>query len=113
MLCPRPSYTAEYGWCQALTGQIVATDRRGSDLGRQLRVLLFTDQLFKLGRILDPDPQQPPGAVRLAVDDVGVIESFAVDLDDLTAYRRLDRGRRLLRLDVAHPPPGAPAVPQA
>ena len=69
----------------------MATNRRGSDLGRQLRVLLFADQLLKLGRILDPDPQQPPGAVRLAVDDVGVIESFAVDLDDLTAYRRLDR----------------------
>src|SRR3979411_3100039 len=107
MLCPGPSYTAEYGWCQALTGQIVATNRRGSDLGRQLRVLLFADQLLQLGRILDPDPQQPPRAVRLAVDDVGVIESLAVDLDDLTAYRRLDRRGRARRRAPARAPRGA------
>src|SRR5712691_3322741 len=119
MLCPGRIYTALYGECQAFTsicrasplvgGLPPAREARGpqwtrggrgnSDLGGQLGVLLFVDQVLELPWIFDADAQQPPRAIRLGVDDIRVIERLGVDLDDLAADRRLDRDRKSTRLN--------------
>src|SRR5713226_3962452 len=83
-----------------------------SDLGGQLGVLLFVDQVLQLPWIFDADAQQPPRAIRLGVDDIRVIERLGVDLDDLAADRRLDRRRRLLGFHVPHAPLGVQHVPE-
>ena len=56
MLCPGHSYTPEYGHCQAFTGVFA----RFSDLGRQLGVLLFADQVLELAGVVHMDTKQPP-----------------------------------------------------
>src|SRR6266852_6456530 len=62
-----------------------------SDLGGQLRVFLFVDQVVQFPWIFHVDAQQPPGAIWLRVDDVRVFKRFGIDLDDLAADRSLDR----------------------
>src|SRR5713101_8349569 len=52
--------------------------RGNSDLGGQLGVLLFVDQVLELPWIFDADAQQPPRAIRLGVDDIRVIERLGV-----------------------------------
>src|SRR2546430_12455298 len=80
---------------------------RPSDLGGQLYVLLFADEVFELTSVVELYLQQPARAIRLGVDDVWVFQHLGVDLDDLAADGRLDRRGGFVRLDMAHAPPCA------
>src|SRR5258708_6671511 len=62
------------------------------DLGRQLGILFFVDQLVQLARVVDPHAKEPTAGVGVQVDQVWVFERLGVDLDHLSAERRLQRG---------------------
>ena len=64
-------------------------------------------EVFELTSVVELYLQQPARAIRLGVDDVWVFQHLGVDLDDLAADGRLDRRGGIVRLDMAHAPPGA------
>src|SRR5438445_101751 len=83
-----------------------------SDLGRELGVLLFADQVLELVGVVEADAKEPPRSVRLTVHDVRVLGCLSVDLYHLTADRRFDRRGGFLGLHMAHSPPGVQHVAQ-
>src|SRR5258708_20520 len=107
MLCPGAFIPLYMGSVKPL--QVFAAN---SDLGGQLGVLLFVDQVLQFPWIFHVDAQQPAGAIWLGVDDVRVFERFGIDLDDLAADGRLDRRRRFLGFHVPHAPPCLKHLPE-
>src|SRR5215831_6532894 len=66
------------------------------DFRRQLRVLLFADQVIELTAIFEPHLDEPSRAIRFGVDEVRVVQHLRVDLHHLAAHRRLQRRGRVV-----------------
>ena len=57
---------------RALT--FVGFERLVLNLGRELGVILFVDELVQLARILDPHAKKPSSAIGIVVDQVRVLQ---------------------------------------
>src|SRR5687768_4670520 len=69
--------------------------------GGELGVLLGVHQPLQVVGRREPDADQPAVAVRVVVEQLGVVGQGRIDLDDLPGHRSVDLGHRLDRLDGA------------